>query len=271
MALDYETPFAGFLTSLADAARETALHYFRRKDLVIDDKDDNTPVTAADREIEEKLRALIRKKYPAHGIIGEEFGVENENAEFVWAIDPIDGTKQFATGRPTFGTIIGLAHSGKPVMGVIDQAYTKERWLGVADKYCLFNGATVKVAAPRPLSAARLYTTTPDMFDGPHEKNFETLRKSVKWTQYSGDCYAYGLIALGWVDLVVERQLKVCDVIGLVPIIKGAGGFTSGWDGKDITLKSGDTMVAASSKALAQAALAIMRRTADKKSYAALK
>ncbi|MGE3624146.1 MAG: inositol monophosphatase family protein, partial [Bdellovibrionales bacterium] len=129
MTPDYEKQFAAFFDQMADAARDVALAYFR-KNLVVDEKDDRTPVTEADRGIEQKLRDVIRKTFPSHGIIGEEFGTENPEAEFVWVIDPIDGTKAFATGRPTFGTIIGLSHNGRPVAGLIDQAYTRERWFG---------------------------------------------------------------------------------------------------------------------------------------------
>jgi len=256
MSLDYEKEFGSFFNELADAARPIALKYFR-KNLIVDDKEDKTPVTQADREIEQKLRELIKKKFPAHGVIGEEYGEDKANAEFVWVIDPIDGTKAFATGRPTFGTIIGLAHKGRPVAGLVDQAYTKERWFGVADLFCRFNGVPAKVASVRPLSAARFYTTTFDMFEG-YEGNFETLRKKVKWAQFSCDCYAYGLVALGWADLVLERQMKVPDLMGLVPIITGAGGFAGDWQGKEITLENDGTIIAASSRKLADEALAVI-------------
>ena len=186
-------------------------------------------------------------------------------AEFVWVIDPIDGTKAFATGRPTFGTIIGLAHNGKPVAGIVDQAFTKERWFGITNQFCRHNGSPVKVAAHRNLNAARFYTTTPAMFEGGYEEGFEQLRKTVKWPQFSCDCYAYGLLALGWVDLVIERDLKVHDVMGLVPIITGAGGFAGNWDAKDIGLDTDGTMIAASTKALAEEALAILKRGRKKR------
>jgi inositol-phosphate phosphatase/L-galactose 1-phosphate phosphatase/histidinol-phosphatase len=261
MNFDVEKQFAGFFEEMAEAARDIALRYFR-KNLVVDEKEDKTPVTQADREIEQNLRALIKQKFPAHGVIGEEFGRENAAAEFVWVIDPIDGTKAFATGRPSFGTIIGLAQNGKPVAGLIDQAYTKERWFGVTDRFCRHNGVPVKVAAPRKLSAARFYTTTAAMFEGGYEEGFERLRKTVKWPQYSCDCYAYGLLALGWIDLVMERDLKVHDVIGLAPIISGAGGYAGSWDGNEISLETDGTIIAASTKALALEALAVLQ--ADK-------
>jgi inositol-phosphate phosphatase / L-galactose 1-phosphate phosphatase / histidinol-phosphatase len=259
MPLDYEKQFAGFFDELADAAGAIALHYFRG-DLIVDDKDDKTPVTQADREIEQTLRAMIHKKFPGHGVIGEEFGGENENAEFVWVIDPIDGTTAFATGRPTFGTIIGLAHNGKPAVGLVDQAFTKERWFGVRDLFCRYNGKPAKVAKPRGLNAARFHTTTPSMFDGGYESIFEQLRKTTKMPCYSCDCYAYGLLTIGWIDLVIERKMKVPDLIGLVPLITGAGGFAGDWQGNPIGLVNDGTIVAASSKQLALEALEIMTR-----------
>ena len=257
-SLDFEKQFAGFFDEMADAARDIALRYFR-KNLVVDEKEDKTPVTQADREIEQKLRELIKQKFPAHGVIGEEFGKDNEKAEFVWVIDPIDGTKAFATGRPTFGTIIGLAHNGKPVVGLVEQAFTRERWFGVTDLFCRHNGAPAKVAPPRALSAARFFTTTPAMFEGGYEDGFERLLKNVKWPVYSCDCYAYGLVALGWADLVVERDLKVHDVVGLVPLITGAGGYAADWQGNAIDLDTDGTMIAASTKALALEALAVLK------------
>ena len=133
MTTDYEKEFAAFFNQAADVARAIALKYFRHV-IAVDDKQDKSPVTQADREIERILRELIRKTFPTHGIVGEEFGQDNEQAEFVWVIDPIDGTKSFATGRPLFGTILGLMHNGKPVAGLIEQAFTKERWFGITDR-----------------------------------------------------------------------------------------------------------------------------------------
>jgi inositol-phosphate phosphatase/L-galactose 1-phosphate phosphatase/histidinol-phosphatase len=259
MSLDYEKQFGAFFDELAEAARVIALKYFR-KDLVVDDKEDKTPVTQADREIEQMLRAMIKKKFPSHGLIGEEYGEDDAKAEFVWVIDPIDGTKAFATGCPMFGTIVGLTHDGKPAVGMVDQAFIKERWFGVAGKFCRYNGAPTRVAKQRPLAAARLYSTTPEMFEGGYEANFDTLRRAVKWTRFGGDCYAYGLVALGWADLVVERKMKIPDIMGLVPLITGAGGYVCNYRGEAITLATDDTTIMASSERLAQDAREIMTR-----------
>lgn len=255
--MDYEKTFGVFFNQAADAARIIALQYFRQV-IPVDDKQDKSPVTQADKEIEHKLRELIRKNFPTHGIVGEEFGRDNDQAEFVWVIDPIDGTKSFATGRPLFGTILGLMHEGKPVMGLIDQAYTKERWLGITDTAAWHNGQPITIAPARTLENTRLYTGSIAMFDDGNFQNYLKLCRSAKWVQYSCDCYAYGLLAMGWADLIVEQQLGLHDVVGVAPIITGAGGYISDWNGNKIDSTFNGKAVAASSKALAVQAIGIM-------------
>jgi histidinol phosphatase-like enzyme (inositol monophosphatase family) len=256
--MDYAKNFAPFFNELADEAGAIQLAHFRGP-LPVDEKQDRSPVTTADRAIEEKLRAHILKAFPDHGIIGEEFGSERADAEFVWVIDPIDGTRAFMTGKPMFGTIIGLMHRNKPVVGLIEQAFTKERWFGIADTRTTHNGKPVKVAAPRKLDAARLYIGSPNMFDGPRLDEYLTLCRAARWPQYGCDCYAYGLLAMGWADLVVEMRLKIHDVAGIVPIITGAGGVALDWSGKPISGDAYDgTMVAASTRELADEARKIM-------------
>jgi histidinol phosphatase-like enzyme (inositol monophosphatase family) len=254
---DYEKHFAAFFNEAADLAGEITLKYFR-KIIPIDDKDDKSPVTQADREIEQRLRDLIGKKFPDHGIVGEEFGAMNEKAEFVWVIDPIDGTRAFMTGKPLFGTIIGLMHTGKPVVGMVDQAFTQERWFGIADLYATHNNTPIKVAAPRALETSRLYTGSPDMFRGENFEKYLSLCQTAKWPQYGCDCYAYGLMAMGWADLVVEQKLKIYDVAGIVPIVTGAGGFAGDWHLNPITFGFTGQMIAASSQKLAMEAAKIM-------------
>jgi inositol-phosphate phosphatase/L-galactose 1-phosphate phosphatase/histidinol-phosphatase len=257
--MDYEKAFVPFVNEMADVARGIALKYFRQN-LVIDEKEDKSPVTKGDREIESTLRALIKQRFPEHGIIGEEYGKKDEGVEFVWVIDPIDGTKAFATGKPLFGTIIGLVHNNRPVVGLIDQAFTKERWLGITDQFCLYNNELTKVAPPRSLSGARFYTAAPEMFHGDYFENFETIRKSSKWALYGCDCYAYGLLALGCVDLVMEQYLAPHDIMGLIPVIKGAGGHVTDWNGNEIGLDTDGKIIAASSKELAAEALSVINR-----------
>lgn len=257
--MNYEKEFVPFFHVLADVAREITLRYFRRA-YVIHEKDDKTPVTEADREIETSLRDRIQKQFPHHGIVGEEFGKENIQAEWVWVIDPIDGTKSFATGRPLFGTVIGLVHNNRPVVGLIDQGFTDERWVGITDQFCLHNNQRVRVAQDRPLERVRFLTAGPEMYQDGHRENFEALRQLTQWTLYGGDCYSYGQLASGFVDLVLERYLCLHDYIGLVPLVTGAGGHISDWEGKAITLSSGDTIIAASSSRLAKEVLSILNR-----------
>lgn len=195
---------AVFFDELGDTARTVALKYFR-KELAVDETQDKSPVTQADREIEQNLRALTKKTFPAYGVIGEEFGKGNPEAEFVWVIDPIDGTKAFATGRPTSGTIIGLAYNGVASAGLIDQAFAgKMVWR--RRPFLPLQWEPVKVAPVRSLAAARFHTTVPSMFDGGYEANLDILCRSVKWPIFNCDCYAYGLLALGWIDLIVEKR-----------------------------------------------------------------
>jgi inositol-phosphate phosphatase / L-galactose 1-phosphate phosphatase / histidinol-phosphatase len=254
MKADYEKLFAAFMHETADAAGKVTLKYFR-KVIPVDDKDDQSPVTEADRAIEQVVRDRIAKEFPSHGIIGEEFPSENTNAEFVWCIDPIDGTKSFVTGRPLFGTIIGLLHNGRPVAGIIDQAYTRERWFGVANKFATHNGKPVHVAPPRGLAAARLYTGSINMFEGANFEGYLRLCRAAKLTHYACDAYAYGLLAMGWADVVVEQCLKIYDVAGAAPIINGAGGFIGDWQGKPIDINFKGEAVAASTKELAMKAV----------------
>lgn len=258
--VDYEKLFSAFINEAADAAGEVALKYFR-KVIPVDDKLDKSPVTQADREIEQVLRTMIAEKFPTHGIYGEEFGNENIDAEFVWCLDPIDGTKSFITGRPMFGTIIGLLHEGKPMVGVVDQAYTRERWFGVADKIATHNGTPIRVAPPRTLNAARLYTGSLNMFEGENLDGYLRLCRAAKLTQVSCDCYAYGLLAMGWADVLVEQCLKLYDVAGAAPIITGAGGFIGDWQGKPIDIHFEGEAVAASTRDLAMEAVGVVKST----------
>jgi inositol-phosphate phosphatase/L-galactose 1-phosphate phosphatase/histidinol-phosphatase len=257
MVADYLKLYEGFFNDAIKAADEIALRYFR-KNITVDIKKDHSPVTQADREIEQRLRGMITKTFPGHGIIGEEFGRENDRAEFVWAIDPIDGTKAFITGKPLFGTIIGLLHNGKPVMGAVSQPFTKEYWLGVMDTYATHNGQPIKVAAPRTLDAARLFTGSPIMFAGPTFEPWLKLCNMVKVPQYSCDCYAYGLVAMGCADIAIEQHLKIYDVAGIVPIVTGAGGFASDWKNCPVGMNFDGHVVMSSTKELAMQALGIM-------------
>ncbi|GJN06214.1 hypothetical protein PR202_ga23919 [Eleusine coracana subsp. coracana] len=191
------------------------------------------PVTIADREAEEAMASVILKSFPTHAIFGEENGwrcVEN-SADYVWVLDPIDGTKSFITGKPLFGTLISLLHKGKPVIGVIDQPILRERWIGVDGKQTTLNGQKISVRSCSLLAQAYLYTTSPHLFEGDAEDAFIRVRNKVKVPLYGCDCYAYALLASGFVDLVVESGLKPYDFLSLVPVIEGAGGSITDWKG----------------------------------------
>lgn len=229
---------------LADAARPVIRQYFRTP-VAVDDKPDASPVTIADREVEAAMRAIIAETYPQHGILGEEHGRHNVDAEWVWVLDPIDGTKAFITGKPSFGTLIALAHRGRPVLGIIDQAILGERWLGADGRATTLNGAPARVRACDDLSKAYAYTTGPEYFDALTLPAWNRVAERVKLPRYGCDCYAYGLLSLGFVDLVVEAGLKPYDYSALVPVIENAGGTVTDWRGQPLTIHSDGRVCAA--------------------------
>jgi inositol-phosphate phosphatase/L-galactose 1-phosphate phosphatase/histidinol-phosphatase len=242
---------------LADAARPIAARYFRTG-LIVDDKSDSSPVTIADREAETAMRALLGEHVPDHGVFGEEHGAVRTDAEYVWVLDPIDGTKAYITGLPIFGTLIALLHRGQPVLGVIDQPILGERWLGVDGERSTLNGKPIQVRACASLDRAYMYSTAPIMFPGAFEKRHQALTQRVKLFRWGGDCYAYGLLAAGHVDLVVENSLKLYDFAALVPVIKGAGGLITDWRGKPLDVHSDGSVLAAGDAAVHRAAIDVL-------------
>ncbi|KAK1298123.1 hypothetical protein QJS10_CPB14g00058 [Acorus calamus] len=220
---------------VADASGEVIRKYFR-KSFVILDKEDLSPVTMADRDAEESMVSIISENFPSHAIYGEENGwrCERDKADFVWVLDPIDGTKSFITGKPLFGTLIALLHKGKPIVGIIDQPVLKERWIGMNGRRTTLNGQEVSARSCRKLSQAYLYTTSPHLFNGEAEEAFIRVRNKVKVPLYGCDCYAYALLASGHVDLVIESGLKPYDFLSLIPVIEGAGGLITDWKGRDL-------------------------------------
>ena len=249
--------FLAFALSLADAAGDVIRPYFR-KPLAIRDKADLTPVTAADRVAEETMRALIEERFPEHGILGEEFGRVREDAEFVWSLDPIDGTKSFISGVPLFGTLIALTRGGRSILGVIDQPILRERWVGAVGRPTTLNGAAIRCRACPVLAAATLFATTPDMFKGEDAASFARVSDKVKLTRFGADCYAYGLVATGFVDLVLEASLEPYDFCAMVPIVEGAGGVATDWRGRSLHLASDGRILVAGDRRLHGAALALL-------------
>jgi histidinol-phosphatase len=250
-------PFLTLAAALADAAGAAVRPYFRQP-LAVDDKPDSSPVTVADRAAEHAMREMIARRFPEHGIIGEEFGREREEAEFVWVLDPIDGTKSFISGVPLFGTLIALAQRGRPVLGIIDQPVSHERWVGAVGRPTTFNGAAVRCRACPSLSAATVFSTSPDMFTGADAAAHARLAAAAKLVRYGADCYAYGLLALGFIDLVVEASLKPYDFSAMLPIVEGAGGVATDWSGAPLTLASDGRVVVAGDPRAHRAALAAL-------------
>lgn len=235
--------FINFVCKLAAESAEVIKPYFAAFDLEVELKADETPVTAADREAEEVMRQLIRKEFPDHGIIGEEFGDENENAEFVWVLDPIDGTKSFTSGCPLFGTLICLLHEEQPVLGAINQPILDQLCIGDNEQTTV-NGQPVWAPKTDTLSEAILLTTDILNVDKYQNKvGFETLLQQVKLFRTWGDCYGYLLLASGGADIMLDPIVNRWDVLPVIPVVRGAGGVITAWDGGDVV--QADSCVAA--------------------------
>ena len=229
---------------LADAVRPIVLNYFRGA-VAVEVKADRSPVTAADREAETAMRAMIADAYPDHGILGEEHGSERLEAEYVWVLDPIDGTTAFVTGKPLFGTLVALTRRGRPILGVIDMSALDERWVGALGRATQFGAAAARTRPCAEVAAAWLSATSPGMFTDADLAAFGRLSSGVRRTVYGGDCYNYGLLASGHLDLVAEAGLKPYDFCALVPVIEGAGGAVSDWEGRPLTIDSEGRVLAA--------------------------
>ncbi|KQM65413.1 MULTISPECIES: histidinol-phosphatase [unclassified Sphingomonas] len=219
-----------FAAQLADAAGAAIRPRFR-SNYGLEIKDDASPVTLADREAEAAMRRLIERERPSDGIQGEEYGVSEGSSGRVWVLDPIDGTRSFIAGRPIFGTLIALVEDGWPVLGVIDQPIIGERWIGAVGRGTTFNGQPTQTRRCRDLADALLATTSPALFDDGQLHGFEHVEAKVRSTVLGGDCYSYGTLASGHIDLVVEAGLKLHDFAALVPVVEGAGGTMSDWSG----------------------------------------
>ena len=236
--------FAELASQLADAAGEIVKKYYRQP-FDIEQKGDASPVTIADRAVEQCLRDILEAKRPDDGILGEEFGTKPSKNGLSWVIDPIDGTKSFMIGRPTFGTLIALCENDIPKIGVIDQAISGERWIGISGQATTMNGRHVKTRPCPSLSEAIICSTTPSMFDGMpayYERFHEgKMGHGLIW---GGDCYMYGLLASGHLDMTIEANLSPYDFAALIPVVEGAGGLICDYNGAPVTLNSDGCVIA---------------------------
>jgi len=234
--------FKKFAHHLADISGEVIRKYFRT-DVSVESKKDSSPVTIADKQAEAVMRESIMNNYPAHGILGEEFGSVNQHAEYQWILDPIDGTKSFICGAITFGTLIALVKNNEPILGVINQPILNEFLIGDNIETNL-NGQKVMVRNCDSLSNAVLLTT--DHFNigkYQNQKNFDELAKKVKYYRHWGDCYGYYLVATGYADIMIDPVMSVWDSMALIPVIKGAGGIITDYQGNNPI--KGNSIVAA--------------------------
>jgi myo-inositol-1(or 4)-monophosphatase len=228
--------FSAFTNELATLSGQAILPFFRTALTVVDKSSAGVfdPVTEADKAAEIVIRARIRESFPLHGIVGEEFGAEREDAEFVWVIDPIDGTRAFMAGLPLWGTLIGLLRNGRPAYGLMHQPFIGERFSG--------DCGLASYAGPRgerrmfarrcaSLGEAILSTTSPLLFDPDQRARYERVQGEARLTRFGYDCYAYCMLAAGHIDVIVEAGLKPYDIVALIPIIEGAGGVVTTWDG----------------------------------------
>ncbi len=255
--LDGLTPF---LDRLADAAAAAIMPHFRTSpDVENKGEAEFDPVTVADREAEASMRRLITEAWPDHGIIGEEFGVEKPDAAAVWVLDPIDGTRAFITGLPVWGTLIGLTQRRTPVLGMMAQHFTGERFAGNGTR-SWFTGpggaADLATRACPSLHEAALFTTSPKLFPGHEQNGYDRLEREVRLARYGCDCYAYCMVAAGHADLVVEAGLQPYDIVGLIPVIEGAGGSVTNWSGGSAA--AGGRIVASGDRRVHEQALEIL-------------
>ncbi|BBH09370.1 myo-inositol monophosphatase like 2 [Prunus dulcis] len=251
--------FSEVANKVADASGEVIRKFFRQKFDILDKKD-SSPVTIADQTAEETMVSILLENFPSHAVYGEENGwkCKEKAADYVWVLDPIDGTKSFITGKPVFGTLIALLQRGKPnsemkiknrvregkkmgaivtsalILGIIDQPILRERWVGMSGRKTTLNGQVVSTRNCANLAQAYLYTTSPHLFSPEAEEAFIRVRNKVKVPLYGCDCYAYALLASGFVDLVVESGLKPYDFLSLIPVIEGAGGVITDWKGHQL-------------------------------------
>jgi inositol-phosphate phosphatase/L-galactose 1-phosphate phosphatase/histidinol-phosphatase len=255
VAADDADVYLSFAAELVDSVRPIVLSYFRTP-LEVVSKSDDSPVTIADRTIEQRLRDRIEARFPAHGILGEEIG-HRPGGAFTWIVDPIDGTKSFITGFPLFGTLIALTYEEQPFCGLIDVPFTRERWVAKPGLTTFGNGLA-RTSRCESIAQARFYTTSPDMFVDHDAEAFERLSRAARLRRFGGDCYIYGLLASGHCDIVLETGLQPYDYMALVPVVQGAGGCITDWAGRPLSTRSEGRVLATATPKLHAEALALI-------------
>lgn len=265
LSLEQIELFISSAHKMADLSAKEILPYFRREISILhkDGKGIFDPVTDADRNAEKVIRTFIDTNFPDHSIIGEEFGSKTLQSDHCWILDPIDGTRAFVLGSPLWGTLIGLTYKDIPVIGMMNQPFTGERfWATPNGAYARWSGEehSLKTRSCDELSEAVITTTCPDLFATDNDREtFNLLRKQCRMTRYGGDCYNYCLMAMGRVDLIVESGLATYDIAPLIPLIEQSGGVISTWSGDTAT--NGGQIVAAGSKTLHEKALKILSQS----------
>jgi inositol-phosphate phosphatase/L-galactose 1-phosphate phosphatase/histidinol-phosphatase len=238
-----------FANLLADESEKIIKEYFR-KPLLVNDKEDQSPVTIADKNTELKIRELIEKKYPNHGILGEEFEKKDTDSEYLWVIDPIDGTRSFIAGHKDFGTLIALLYNNKPIIGIINCPIHDERWVGLKGHQTTLNGKNIKTSDIKSLEKSYLCTSGLYFDNEEFRNSFKKLVNKTKYHRFGGDCYMYGMVASGLIEIVVEDTLKAHDYMALIPILKGAGGEVTDKYGKEVNINSDGSIVASANQEL---------------------
>ena len=243
-----------FANHLADLSSDIAHKYFRQK-IGEENKVDHSPVTFADKEIEKAIREAIFRQYPSHGVIGEEYDNINDNADYKWVIDPIDGTSSFIMGKPIFGVLIALTYKNKPFIGIINQPINKERWVGIIGGGATLNNKKISTRSTGSISNSILCTTSPFFFKDKNLEFFNKISAQTKYQKYGGvfyggDCYLFGLMALGYIDIIIETGLKNYDFCALVPVVEEAGGIITDWGGKKLDINSNGQILACGDKAV---------------------
>tara|TARA_Y100001970_G_scaffold285632_1_gene405912 strand:- start:832 stop:1608 length:777 start_codon:yes stop_codon:yes gene_type:complete len=241
--------FADFSIHLADESEKIIKKYFRTS-LDVDSKEDQSPVTIADKEVELKIREIIKNHYPEHGILGEEFDQTNIESEYIWVIDPIDGTRSFIAGHKDFGTLIALVYNNKPIVGIINCPMHNERWVGIINKETTMNNKVVKTSKTNVINESYFCTSGLYLEDDHFKKSCDKIINKSKYYRLGGDCYMYGMIASGLIEIVLEDTLKTHDYMALIPVIEGAGGVVTDKYGSPVTINSDGSIVASANKSL---------------------